>query len=78
MLSLQNYLNCCALCGIGSKSEDLKNGEAELLGSVVWVNLQVTSRSCAVLVLDQTYIADKTVCHLAWLDVAVLLGSECK
>lgn len=33
MLILQNYFNCCALCGIGSKI--MKNGEAELVGSVV-------------------------------------------
>lgn len=78
MLILQNYFNCCALRSIGSKIECLKHGEAELVGIVVWADLLVTSRSCAALVLVQMYVADKTVSHLAWLDVAVLLRRECK
>lgn len=35
MLILENYFNCRALCCTGSKTECLKHGEAELVGSVV-------------------------------------------
>lgn len=53
--------------------EALKSGGAELVGRVVRADLLVTSRSCAALVLVQMYTAENIVCHLAWMDVAVLL-----
>lgn len=59
ILILQNCLNCCALCDLGTKIECLKHGEAELVGNVEWADLLVTSRSCAALVVDQMYVAYK-------------------